>query len=744
MKKNFTPPMRLFITVAAVVMGLFECLESKAQTWKGVDPTSVAVTSVNTADEQNYVFIYNVKTGKYLNRGGNWGTEAVLSDVGMEFEVTKKTVSSTTYYYFHSQMTGQGSVTPFVSFSEGGGSTSTNWGAISSGDKKDYYVDQGGTAFQFEQTTYNGQTVYKIKHAEYIDYNTTTYYMAAGKASGSSSTADEDICISGYTSAATDGSAYWMFIPVSEREGYIKNLGYETIEQAPATYLMKDNDFARRSTDVSYWKYGTKNTSFSNGTSLENDKQVTSNNTKYYVGGYNYDTTESGDATTANILGASGMIWQNLSDLPAAGWYEVRCNAFTTAEGKASMFASVANKTQASTLETEYVTRPIATAPTSITSGTIPTSFSSSTTQLTTAEETINSTTTIAGETIYPYQVIARVYVGEENGSPQTLTLGVLVDGAESNTWTCIDNFQISYIGKAYQSVVIDENQESVDDMNEQTKKDYTSTIYLHRSLTANTWNSIVLPFSMTHSDIVAIFGVNTYVAKFEGAKDASNPNTLYFSAVSTIAANTPYIIKPTIGEPEYTSPTIKAAKVTYGSDGTTTTTETELTKYYTIHKTFYSNSASSDGRFPETVSGATGKEDANDDTVNLLFKGTYIKKSKQVPAGSYNFYASASDAEGSTGEWKYSTNAVSSRAFRAWLERVDASTPAKEGFKISFDGIDDTATAIDGVTYGEKTKAADGRVYNILGQVVASDASQLSTLAKGLYIVGGKKVYVK
>lgn len=67
--------------------------------------------------------------------------------------------------------------------------------------------------------------------------------------------------------------------------------------------------------------------------------------------------------------------------------------------------------------------------------------------------------------------------------------------------------------------------------------------VLLNRSLSANHWNTICLPFAISSSDIATMFGTDTKVAEY-----ASNDGTtLHFTTLSgNMKANVPYIIKPT------------------------------------------------------------------------------------------------------------------------------------------------------------------------------------------------------
>lgn len=75
------------------------------------------------------------------------------------------------------------------------------------------------------------------------------------------------------------------------------------------------------------------------------------------------------------------------------------------------------------------------------------------------------------------------------------------------------------------------------------------SDITLHRTLVANKWNTLCVPFAISGEEIKANFGEGTLVEKF----DAVNGNTVNFADATSIEAGVPYLIKPTVAGTTYT-----------------------------------------------------------------------------------------------------------------------------------------------------------------------------------------------
>lgn len=73
--------------------------------------------------------------------------------------------------------------------------------------------------------------------------------------------------------------------------------------------------------------------------------------------------------------------------------------------------------------------------------------------------------------------------------------------------------------------------------------------VKLNRTLVANKWNTLCVPFAISGEEIKANFGEGTLVEKFE----AVNGNTVNFTDATSIEAGVPYLIKPTVAGTAYT-----------------------------------------------------------------------------------------------------------------------------------------------------------------------------------------------
>lgn len=243
----------------------------------------------------------------------------------------------------------------------------------------------------------------------------------------------------------------------------------------------------------------------------------------------------------------------------------------------------------------------------------------------------------------------------------------------------------------------------------ELTKAGELTTVKVNRAMTAGVWTTCVLPFSLNKQQVDAIFG-NTY--------DRDTPNgtqILYFDRVegtkaifvrhayNNIVAGKPFLIKP-------------AQDV-----ASINTAEVKGYPYVTIENTQPAEWCSGNGYvwMSSYSNGLTVKE------------GDCFISNKD---GSFkNFVGESGTLKGFRGYLKHiGTNGVSE--------------PKKLTVGMGSNVTTDETSAIDGILIdgdmpADSVTAADGKVYNLNGQVVATSYRQFQALPGGVYVVNGKKV---
>lgn len=208
--------------------------------------------------------------------------------------------------------------------------------------------------------------------------------------------------------------------------------------------------------------------------------------------------------------------------------------------------------------------------------------------------------------------------------------------------------------------------------------------VTLNRTLTTH-WNSIVLPFAVSKKQIAAQFGEGTVVAAYKDATVGETSTTLNFEVVEKMQANVPYLIKPAQAGNTYTfqGVAIKPADNLEAGEG------------------------------------------------EIKFVGNY-ENGKQLAEGDYFIDANRN--------LFYSANGTETmKAFRAIFVSTAAASAKTMFFSIR--GNSGETTGIEDVkTLAGKTFD----VYSIDGMLVRKNATSLSGLAKGVYVVNGKKYIAK
>ena len=242
------------------------------------------------------------------------------------------------------------------------------------------------------------------------------------------------------------------------------------------------------------------------------------------------------------------------------------------------------------------------------------------------------------------------------------------------------------------------------------TEAGHVAKVTINRSMTKGIWTTCVLPFSLNVHQVDAIFG-DTYKSGNENGTqilyfDRVEGNKVYFvrHAYNTIVAGKPFLIKPT-------------------KDVTSiNTAEIPDYPYVTIENTK-----------PEDWCTGNG----------------------YTWASSYSYGMTVKEGDGfisnQDGTFKNFVGASGTlKGFRGYLKRLGTQTGAKpimlqvvnssnvDGDNGETTGIEDLIIDADG-----QLMPANGKVYNINGQLVSEDANSFQSLPSGIYIINGKK-YIK
>ena len=271
-------------------------------------------------------------------------------------------------------------------------------------------------------------------------------------------------------------------------------------------------------------------------------------------------------------------------------------------------------------------------------------------------------------------------------------------------TVTTVDGKEVKFGDVAFK-IIIDEADDGRIKFNETSTKlpSYTAgekaDVRMTRSIKAGQWSTLVLPFTLTKAKAEAAFGSDVELATFDGFETAYsddddvtpdalvlNFKTYTMTARNSLRGGNLYLIRTSKDIESF-----EADDVTLANAVTDTNKSDE-----------YDTAGKFTGSLVKTVVPADG---------------LFINDNK----------------------FWYSTGLTNIKAFRGWFE-LDAVLDKETDFgtKIRFN-VDGDATEIDGIHISQ---SVDG-VYNLQGQFIGDDVD-LKRLPKGVYIVNGKKMYVK
>lgn len=252
------------------------------------------------------------------------------------------------------------------------------------------------------------------------------------------------------------------------------------------------------------------------------------------------------------------------------------------------------------------------------------------------------------------------------------------------------------------------------DDQTNNIKTTDMAKVTVNRSMKKDVWTTCVLPFSLNVHQVDAIFG-DTYKSGSENGTqilyfDHVENGKVYFvrHAYNTIVANKPFLIKPS-------------------KDVESISTAATEYPYVTIEATKNENGKPNDWC---TGNGYTWASSYSNDMIVKAGDGFISNKD-----GSFkNFVDKSGTLNG----------------FRGYLKRLGTQAGAKpmmlqvvnssnvDGNNGETTGIEDLIIDADG-----QLMPANGKVYNINGQLVSEDANSFQSLPSGIYIINGKK-YIK
>lgn len=751
-------------------------------------------SELNDNKPDEVFFLYNVKTGKFLNAGGYWGTHVSLKDYPLSLWAETHTYGTQTLIDFKQNMeTGQDK---YLGWEGKDGGTGTDDGVFI--DRKQNENTHYGWVFEPQN---DGKNTYKIY--TYATKNpsssSTKYYLCAH---GDETDQDKNCGAFSESYIQTEkltGYDTWRVLTMAQISALLeKNSDFMT-SALDLSYRLDCPGFSRGDKDIQKWKvsnfytgtngewrfgleklYNTHKTLTGTGESTklnEYDKNNLSSSTPYTFYGETYTELKNyqrhlGKYFCADVKNMRGVIYQDVV-IKAPGSYLIECKGYSTTN-KAKIFASWFDKdgnNEDKHLMHQNVLNQV--------------SYMSKAEQekLHVSEQNMDyAGKNFYGQRKYINTVLIQVPESKDqhDGSYGKIRFGLIIGDdqndkdvdAAAKEWTVFDDFRLLYASNENGTdLILDEDRDNLDYLVNCSNTYKNTVLHLNKTFKKDKWNSFVLPVSLKRDQFRQAFGANARLAILSGLTSSEIQfQTINMDAMTNndvvLEAYTPYIIFPTNIHTDNTkaSPAYKASLTK--RNGESTPVVIKANHYDIPNVTFKTNSDNKNdlsnmntdtwvSDVTKTVGNSNGSMVAygtfartfgQKATQNVIDEktadyGVYKFDDRNIISGrddlkdcfffdNGNLYCSHERKRGL-------------RGFSCWFKPVNSSEPTK--LNLYIDGVANGTTGIDEVAFGDEEptgKAAKG-IYNMNGQLV-SNGSDTTNLPAGMYIVNGKKCVVR
>lgn len=772
---------------------------SKAQM---VDYASQGVYGTFPTDKSQIFFLYNVKTGLLLNVGGYWGTHVSLQEYGMPLSVYQ---DKDNWIHFQQDIDKQGAASGNQEgcsleyfWAEGYASTSigvfVDRDIYPSKDDKTLIIQRGWTIEPISGDEHNTFRIYTYRRSAsgYTGNNYDKYYLSAATSQG-----DVDKNCGAFLESdenCKEDRSKWRIFSYEQLYNLQKNsIGFKS--SLDLSFKLECPGFNRDNGALEKWKTAVYKQgatgSFRFGLEKhyktdpsQGSNQYTGSVTSYTFNGTNYTSmndyqTHLGKYYCADIKNTRGAVYQ-VVHVDNGGSYVIECKAYSNTN-KAKLFAVLLKDPKEGT--TNYK---------EIVDGSLRETVVMQTANMSQTEQdnlhVSEQNMDYAGKEFYgshKYFNSVLVQVPEGGGN---ICFGVRVGSVtdnvteSNNEWTVFDDFRLLYAGSTTsRDLILDEDKDNLNYLLDCTETYDDVVLHLNKrsfNKNINKWNTIVLPVDLNKDQFTQAFGANARLAELK----TLTRNQIQFETVKiadkgnndvVLAAYVPYIIYPTKDlanekTPEYTATLHKTGtgsgieehKVTIAANHIDIpnvslkrndqnkndlfglikdTWSLDLNHVKLANKTEASEIVT-DGTLAAfgTFARTYGNKIADTDTTFTVDKNNPIIKGRDNLNDCYFFHE---------GKMVYAgKNVRGLRGFSVWFKQYNP-TPGTASSKFILDGIDYT-TDVERIMATEDSsidsKFAKLGVFNLNGQLVRSGSTDVSGLPSGIYIVNGKKVFVK
>lgn len=750
-------------------------------TYQEVRDAAVADNTFPTDNKSKILFFYNVKTGKFLNVGGYWGTCVSLHEYGRAMWVN---VKGSALYFAMDMNT---SVGKYMGYVHTGNNTKD----------KGVFVDR-------QETDAIASTAWFIKPVEGDKKNTFKIYTEVPSSSTASSydkmylSANPNYDGTNLNCTVyknpTEGCDEWRIFTYAQIYQKQKNGIVDNMKNAlELSFRLKCPGFERGDKDIKNWKTYNFKDKVQNevGFAKFGLEKLYNNSASWGETEETYDVNDLSSGYTfekdtynewknyrrslgkyycSSIKEKCGMVYQDIS-ITLPGTYVIECKGYSNTP-KAKLFAGVldpGNKDK-------------------MVSGTMNYTMLSQTSNMTADEQTrlhiSEKNMDYAGKEFYDSRKYVNSVVltvpesafksadGKTEYESVNIRLGVMtgtyskdaskVEDAAPGEWTVFDDFRLQYASKeTAHDLVLDEMRADLNYLFKTINKyKYeNTTLHLNKKLTPNKWNSLVLPVSLTKDQLQSTFGANVRLAKL----DKLTSTAIEFESVDldnkafadeALEAYKPYIIFP-----ERTSNASDAYTANFTISGEQNSLKVIVPAgHYTIVKvTMGDLSQINEDDWTTNLHYGDGKIEAygtfartfdpdatqnEDDTQNEKYgtwnfsnnKGTIISGRPRLE---HSYFFDKGNMYHSTGRPR------GLRGFSCWFQPT--TTSGAQNAQLTIDGVSQGTTGIEDILadYEQPVSRFANGVYNMNGQLV-KQGNSTAGLPSGMYIVNGKKCIVR
>ena len=753
-------------------------------------------------DMDKMFFLYNEKTGKFLNLGSYWGTHVALADYGKPLWVVKgerevrlgvgNYQTNNVLFFAHNMASTTQNQGQYVGYSKVDKNKPAEDRGVYS-DRKNTATEIYGWELEFTGDATNTCKLKTKKTEERYGLWPNWHYCWSDDVylCGVPASVDPNRSCEAYTTdeiASKGLTDYDKWRIMTYEDIYnLQNKNTENMTKSiDLSFMLKCPGFQRGDNDIKNWKtynyadgkQDNQNVGFASfGLSKLYSKEANWNEknivnglseTAYTFDGHEYIKGTDGEEAykrhlgkffCASITNHRGIVYQDVT-VKLAGTYVVECKGFSTTD-KAALVAGVLNPEYTSTNGEPMML-----------GGVLNRTTLSQTSNMTTDEQNrlhiIEQNMDYAGKEFYEHSkytnsvivVVPQSAIDANKGA--TIRLGVMV-GSQSETaaqageWTVFDDFRLLYASKNTEAdLILDQDRADLNYIYKINEPLQNKTLRLNKTFTAGKWNTLVLPVNLTLKQLRDAFGPSTRLAQLENLTESG----IQFKSVDftgkaedyvALEAYKPYLIIPEKAEgqaAEYTSVYVKT-----GASAAETMRVKIANNHFVIPKVSLSVedlqnvnqttwatavSTSTDGKMEAWGTLARTFGTVSNDVEN----GYEFENNGKIITGRDNLIGSYFFDNGKM--YHSSKDRVRGlRGFSCWFKPVNGKS---QNAQFTLDGVTQSGTtALDDIfADGEQpvSRFAQG-VYNLNGQLV-KQGNSTAGLPSGLYIVNGKKCIVR